>query len=102
MKECQEALLRLGFDLGSYGADGKFGAKTQEAVKEFQHCFGLVVDGIAGPMTWDALEKALALLDKNADSAVLYCTVTVPHLTQAQAEELLRTYPGAVKTEEKG
>ena len=101
VRECQEALLRLGFDLGSYGADGKFGAKTQEAVKEFQHCCGLVADGIAGPMTWDALEKALALLDKNADSAVFYYTVTVPRLTQAQAEELLRTYPGAVKTEEK-
>ena len=39
-------------------ADGKFGAKTETAVKDFQRLYKLTVDGVVGPMTWDALEKA--------------------------------------------
>ena len=42
-----------------YGADldvdGKFGAKTEAAVKAFQKSKGLTVDGICGPKTWAAL-----------------------------------------------
>lgn len=38
--------------------DGKFGSKTEQAVKEFQRAYGLTVDGVVGPATWDALEKA--------------------------------------------
>jgi len=32
----QEALIKLGYDLGSYGADGDFGGATQKAVLKFQ------------------------------------------------------------------
>ena len=39
-------------------ADGKFGDKTEKAVKDFQILSGLTPDGIVGPKTWDALEKA--------------------------------------------
>ena len=39
-------------------ADGKFGEKTEKAVKDFQILAGLTPDGIVGPKTWDALEKA--------------------------------------------
>lgn len=39
-------------------ADGKFGSKTEQAVKDFQRLYGLTVDGVVGPKTWDALEKA--------------------------------------------
>ena len=38
--------------------DGKFGAKTEEAVKTFQKKNGLKADGIAGPQTWAALGRA--------------------------------------------
>ena len=39
-------------------ADGKFGDKTEKAVKDFQILAGLTPDGVVGPKTWDALEKA--------------------------------------------
>jgi len=39
-------------------ADGKFGAKTEKAVKDFQRLYLLNVDGVVGPKTWAALEAA--------------------------------------------
>ena len=39
-------------------ADGIFGALTEAAVKDFQALSRLTLDGIVGPLTWDALEKA--------------------------------------------
>lgn len=38
--------------------DGIFGSGTEAAVKEFQKSAGLTVDGVVGPKTWTALEKA--------------------------------------------
>lgn len=57
VKELQESLLREGYDLGSYGADGKFGGETLSAVRAFQHDNGLNPDGIVGPLTWAALRQ---------------------------------------------
>ena len=39
----------------TYGADGSFGAATENAVKAFQKAKGLSVDGSCGPKTWAAL-----------------------------------------------
>jgi peptidoglycan hydrolase-like protein with peptidoglycan-binding domain len=41
------------------GIDGKFGSKTEQAVKTFQRTFGLVIDGIVGAKTWDKLGDRL-------------------------------------------
>jgi peptidoglycan hydrolase-like protein with peptidoglycan-binding domain len=46
--------------LGEFGfptaVDGDFGPNTETALKDFQTFWGtLVVDGIAGPLTWTAL-----------------------------------------------
>src|SRR5215471_14532997 len=35
--------------------DGTFGPELESAVREFQEGAGLVVDGIVGPLTWNAL-----------------------------------------------
>jgi peptidoglycan hydrolase-like protein with peptidoglycan-binding domain len=35
--------------------DGTYGPKTEQAVRELQEMFGLVVDGICGPQTWHTM-----------------------------------------------
>ena len=87
----QTELIQRGYDLGSYGADGKFGAKTENAVKEFQRDWGLTADGIIGPKTWAMLEST--------PTKVLY-TVSVPHMNLTEAEALAAQYPGAMITKE--
>jgi peptidoglycan hydrolase-like protein with peptidoglycan-binding domain len=52
----QKLLKQRGFDPGA--ADGAFGASTAKAVKQAQKAHGLNADGIAGPMTWHALESS--------------------------------------------
>jgi peptidoglycan hydrolase-like protein with peptidoglycan-binding domain len=53
VKELQKALIEAGYGIK---ADGVFGAKTEEAVREFQSDNDLDVDGIVGPDTWAALD----------------------------------------------
>lgn len=62
VKDLQEKLLKLKYDLGKWGADSDFGSSTQKAVKKFQKDSGLTQDGIVGPQTYAALEKALKKL----------------------------------------
>lgn len=50
--EAQERLKASGFDPGSI--DGKYGWKTEQAVKRFQVARGLRIDGIIGRETWFA------------------------------------------------
>ena len=54
--------------VGNYGLteDGKYGPKTQEAVKNYQSSNNLTVDGIAGNQTWGSLSDAVSKL--TADS----------------------------------
>lgn len=53
VKEMQQALLDRGFDLGRWGADGKFGGATETAVMAFQRLNGLPVNG-----AWSDAERA--------------------------------------------
>lgn len=92
VKELQNKLLSLGYSLPRYGADGSFGAETENAVKLFQYAAGLADDGIVGPLTRAALEKAMA--EKEADPA-LY-SVTIPNLNEAQMQSILSQYPAAL------
>lgn len=49
----QSTLRELGYYNGAI--DGIFGFQTYNAVQRFQTQYGLTVDGIVGPKTWDAL-----------------------------------------------
>jgi len=91
--EMQTMLQKLGYDLGICGADGDFGTATEKALKEFQRDNGLQQDGVCGPKSWSALEKAIGKIsEKPAEER---WTVTIPNLTKEQAEELCRTWKGA-------
>lgn len=59
VKELQEALISLGYDCGSWGADGEFGDATELAVEAFQRAYNCVVDGEFGEETYKALVAAL-------------------------------------------
>ncbi|EST12215.1 GH25 family lysozyme [Sporolactobacillus laevolacticus] len=49
----------------NHGCDSVYGPKTEDAVRRFQLTHGLTADGIFGPKTATALEKAIADLKKN-------------------------------------
>lgn len=59
VKYVQSALITLGYDCGSYGADGDFGTKTDAAVRKFQKNNALAVDGIVGIKTKTAIYNCL-------------------------------------------
>ncbi len=59
VKLLQEKLLKLGFDLGPWGADGDFGSSTENAVIQFQKVYKLNIDGEVGPATWNAINQTL-------------------------------------------
>lgn len=63
VKQMQLNLIRLGYDCGDWGADGDFGDATEMAVMKFQKAHGLEADGEFGPLSSDAMDKALAVLD---------------------------------------
>jgi len=54
VRRLQSRMSAVGFDTG--GVDGRFGAKTETAVKQLQQNFNLTVDGIVGPRTWDVVD----------------------------------------------
>jgi peptidoglycan hydrolase-like protein with peptidoglycan-binding domain len=56
VKQLQSALKDLGYDVGA--VDGKFGTKTEQAVKAFQQDRGIGVDGIVGDITWLNIDEA--------------------------------------------
>lgn len=92
VKQLQTRLKELGYDLGVCGVDGDFGIATERAVKAFQKDHGLVQDGVVGAKTWEALDKT--------DTAVVYYKVVIAHLTEAQADDIIHSYPSAVKERE--
>ena len=124
--ECQEDLLKLGYDLSPYGADGKYGNTTIREVMKFQTASGLTADGICGPMTWAALDAAVAGASGSASGstggtasgsdpsqatgsvqetqapAPQRFTVHIPNLQRYEADAYVASIPGAWMTEEGG
>lgn len=62
VRECQEMLVSLGYAPGT--VDGKYGDRTIAAVAAFQKDHRLTADGICGPLTWAAVDEALADKEK--------------------------------------
>ena len=60
VKTMQTMLIACGYSCGGTGADGDFGKNTDAALRAFQKDNDLTVDGIYGPASKVALEKAYA------------------------------------------
>lgn len=98
VKECQTMLQQLGYNLGICGIDGDFGSATLAAVEMFQREHGLTVDGIVGPATWAALDKAVAEKQQSPPEEPITLdlyTVHLPNLPLYKAEAIVSQYEGA-------
>jgi hypothetical protein len=62
VKDRQLALIKAGFSLEPWGADGKWGSVSRSALLAFQDSARLEVDGVYGPKTDKALKKAVDAL----------------------------------------
>lgn len=85
----QETLLKLGYALPKYGADGKYGVETESAVLAFQKATTLTQDGKYGSQSHTALMAALEKLTTN-DPEQKYILQLGLFDTKAEAE-LVRT-----------
>lgn len=85
----QTKLIQLGYDLSPYGADGSYGNKTMEAVKQFQRDHNLTADGICGKNTWTAIDSG---------QVTLY-TVTIQHISKSVADGIVSQYGGTMTAE---
>lgn len=87
VKQMQANLIKLGYDLGKYGADGDFGADTETALKAYQEASGLEVTGQYDAATHAAMLKALeAPVAKGPEAS--------DGLTVASGSWRIRTGPG--------
>lgn len=64
----QQQLQKLGYPLPKFGADGKFGKETEDALEDFQKKNGLNVDGILGPLTQERIFSRLPIREQVAIS----------------------------------
>jgi N-acetylmuramoyl-L-alanine amidase len=60
VREIQQELIKAGFSLPIYGADGIYGSETERAVMKFQSKYGLLVDGLVGQNTLAKLKEVLS------------------------------------------
>ena len=93
VKQAQLLLIERGYNLGICGADGDFGTATYNAVRQFQQDWGLDVDGVIGPKTWEKLTST-----PKTPVETRY-RVTIKGLTKAQAEGLIKSYGGEMNAE---
>lgn len=107
VKELQELLLKAGYALPKFGADGDCGTETVTAIKLFQTNQGLEVDGEAGTNTIAAL-RAMTETSSGADAPpspegkaapanpAELLTVILYDVGPADAETLLKHWRGEI------
>lgn len=66
VKQLQENLMALGYNLGNCGADGNFGRATEAAVIQYQKNNGLKVDGKAGRQTINSINYKISCSNYNS------------------------------------
>lgn len=78
----QKNLITLGYGslLAPYGADGVFGSKTTQAVRDLQTKHSLTVDGVVGALTWGKILSLVPSSDilVNTIQATIEATPTPP------------------------
>lgn len=70
VRAVQQALISKGYSLPKHGADGSYGGETQDSVQALQKATKLIVDGIVGQNTVEAL--GLIWGTEEPDYKVLY------------------------------
>ena len=84
VKKLQQNLISLGYNFGNYGADGSYGATTENTVKQFQKNNKLAVDGVAGPATQKKVQELISSKSKPAVAPVN------DYLTKAEFKKILQ------------
>lgn len=102
VKKLQTALEELGHSVGIHGIDGIIGPDTQKAIMEFQKAAGIAVDGVAGPETLAALEKAGSKINdiaENTTEASLEYDELIDSITEKGGRELfLEGFSNVIKS----
>ena len=92
VKKLQTALKGLGYDLGKPGIDGIIGPITENAIKAFQEANGLIANGVVGPETLDALNKAGTKVEEingGVNNLRDSCDSLIDIITETDGRELL-------------
>lgn len=93
--ELQKKLVQLGYAVGK--ADGKFGSKTEAAIRRFQKEHGLRVDGLAGTQTIKEVKRLTGQSTNASGKAVGYKNTDTNLLARAvNAEARGEPYVGQV------
>ena len=86
VKKLQEVLNKNGYSLD---VDGKFGPKTQAAVKDYQKKKGLKVDGIVGEKTWGSLNSGKAAKKTTASKKTTTTSKTTKRPVYEKSKDVL-------------
>lgn len=72
VRKLQQSLINAGYDVGSTGADGIYGQRTQDAVRRYQQAQGIDADGIFGEWTQGRLYGSSGSQQQEAPKAPSY------------------------------